>query len=297
VDGVDGFTLFGEGTIDGNGMRAWKAFWHRRKWNPNCTNKDEQRPRLVFISNSKNVTVAGLRMQNSPFWTNHIYKCSRVKYLGCDIFSPHAPVIAPSTDGLDIDVCQDVLVKNCRFEVSDDGIALKGGKGPWADTLPENGANERVLIEDCFFGPCCAVLTCGSESIRNKNILARRVEVDGPGFVLWLKMRPDTPQKYEYVTFEEINGFVGSFLFVKPWTQFFDLKDRKDIPMSYAENITMKNSKVKCHCFFNVELDKSQYRFSDILLENITALAKEEGFNQENQEGVTLKNIQITKCD
>ena len=37
ADGVDGFTVFGKGTIDGNGMRAWKAFWLRRKWNPACT--------------------------------------------------------------------------------------------------------------------------------------------------------------------------------------------------------------------------------------------------------------------
>ena len=295
ADGVDGFTLFGEGTIDGNGLRAWKAFWHRRKWNPACTNKDEQRPRLVFISNSVNVTVSGLRMQNSPFWTNHIYKCSRVRYLGCDIFSPHAPIIAPSTDGLDIDVCMDVLVKNCRFEVSDDGIALKGGKGPWADTLPENGTNERILVEDCQFGPCCAVLTCGSESIHNKNILVRRIEADGPGFALWLKMRPDTPQKYEYITFEDVNGFFGSYIYVNPWKQFFDLKDREDIPMSHAENIVMKNGKCKCHCFFNVAVDKTQYQLFNILLENISVLTKDDGFTADNQEGFLLKNIQITE--
>ena len=69
ADGVDGFTISGPGTIDGNGMRSWRAFWLRRKWNPKCTNKDEQRPRLVFISNSKNVTFANITLQNSHFWT------------------------------------------------------------------------------------------------------------------------------------------------------------------------------------------------------------------------------------
>lgn len=295
ADGVDGFTLFGEGILDGNGLRSWKAFWHRRGWNPNCTNKDEQRPRLVYISNSTNVTVAGLRIQNSPFWTNHIYRCHHVKYLGCDIYSPHAPVPAPSTDGLDIDVCTDVLVKNCRIEVSDDGIALKGGKGPWADTLPENGGNARVLIEDCEFGPCCAILTCGSESIHNKNILVRRINVDGAEFALWLKMRPDTPQKYEYVTMEEVNGFVGSFLYIKPWTQFFDLKGREDIPLSYADHITMRECSCKCYHFLNVDTDKSQYHLSNIHIENVNVLAKEEGITAENQECIQLKNIQITK--
>ena len=45
ADGLDGFTISGKGTIDGNGLRYYKQFWLRRKWNSQCTNKDEQRPR------------------------------------------------------------------------------------------------------------------------------------------------------------------------------------------------------------------------------------------------------------
>lgn len=63
---------------------------------------------------------------------------------------------APSTDAIDIDVCTDVLVKNCRMEVNDDAVVLKGGKGPWADMLQENGISERVIIEDCVYGFCHA---------------------------------------------------------------------------------------------------------------------------------------------
>jgi polygalacturonase len=251
----------------------------------------------VFISNSTNVVVAGLRMQNSQFWTNHLYKCSRVKFIGCDVYSPHTPVTAPSTDGLDIDACTDVLVKNCRFEVSDDAIALKGGKGPWADTLPENGGNERILIEDCEFGPCCAIVTCGSECIHSKNVVIRNVKVDGAGFALWLKMRPDTPQLYEYITMENVTGFVGSVLFVKPWKQFFDLKDRKDIPLSYARNITIKDSEFSCHCFFNAERDASQYILSDIRMNNLKIRTLLEGIDEKNSEGVTFTDVAVTLVD
>ena len=146
VDSVDGFTMFGEGTVDGNGLRAWKSFWLRRSWNPDCTNKDEQRPRLVFVSNSSNVTVSGLQLQNSHFWTCHIYKSHHVKFLNCSIYAPRRPVGAPSSDAIDIDACHDVLVKGCRMEVNDDSVVLKGGKGPWADQEPENGINERIII-------------------------------------------------------------------------------------------------------------------------------------------------------
>lgn len=92
-----------------------------------------------------NVLVTGLNLQNAHFWTNHLYQCDHVKYLNCRIYSPASPIKAPSTDAIDIDVCHDVLVKNCYLEVNDDSIVLKGGKGPWADTAPENGINDRAL--------------------------------------------------------------------------------------------------------------------------------------------------------
>ena len=61
ADGLDGFTIAGKGTTNGNGHHYWEEFWIRRAWNRDCTNKDAQRPRLVYISNSKNVTVQDVK--------------------------------------------------------------------------------------------------------------------------------------------------------------------------------------------------------------------------------------------
>ena len=36
ADRCDGFTLFGPGTIDGNGLRSWKAFWQGRWQKTSC---------------------------------------------------------------------------------------------------------------------------------------------------------------------------------------------------------------------------------------------------------------------
>lgn len=269
ADGLDGFTISGSGTIDGNGLRSWKSFWLRRRWNPDCTNKDEQRPRLIYLSNCRNVTFSEVTIQNAHFWTTHLYRCQHVKYLGCRIFSPCSPVPAPSTDAIDIDVCSDVLVKNCYLEVNDDSVVLKGGKGPWADTLPENGSNERILVEDCVYGFCHGCLTCGSESIHNRNILIRRLQVNHAMNLLWLKMRPDTPQHYEYITMQDVTGQIESFLNIKPWTQFYDLKDRREIPLSYADHITMDNCRCNCVHAFDVDSEPSQYRLSDFVFRNL----------------------------
>lgn len=278
VIGVDGFTLSGEGKINGNGLRFWKSFWLRRQVNPQCTNLEELRPRLVYIADSRNVQLSGVRLENSPFWTTHLYRCENVKLLNLSIFAPHSPVKAPSSDAIDIDVCKNVLVKGCYMSVNDDAIALKGGKGPWADQdKVNNGSNLNIIIEDCVWGFCHSALTCGSESIHNRNILVRRCRVEHAQRLLWLKMRPDTPQNYEYIQLEDITGSAINFLFAQPWTQFFDLKDRKDVPYSYSSHVTMRNIQLDCDVLFAVKKDETQYKLSDFLFENLKITARKSG--------------------
>lgn len=295
ADGVDGFTICGPGTIDGNGWKSWKAFWLRRQWNPACTNKDEQRPRLVYVSNSRNVLFADVHFINSHFWTTHIYKCDHVKYLNCQFYSPAAEVRAPSTDAIDIDVCTDVLIKNCYIEVNDDGVVLKGGKGPWADTAEENGSNERIIVEDCVYGYCHGCLTCGSESIHNRNVIVRRVKVLEANNLLWLKMRPDTPQTYEYITFDGVEGKIHSFININPWTQFFDLKGRTDIPQSIAKHFIMRNCKCRCNCYFNVAKAEEQYHLSNFTFENLEIQANHGEFLEDVIENVSIKKVRVEK--
>lgn len=299
ADGLDGFTISGKGTIDGNGLRYHKQFWLRRKWNPKCTNKDEQRPRLVYVSNCKNVQIEGVKLQNSAFWTTHIYNSQNVKLLNLSIYSLSQPNHAkgPSTDAIDLDVVKNVLVKGCYMSVNDDAIAMKGGKGPWADdpTKSEgNGGNENVIIEDCTYGFCHGCLTCGSESIFNHNIILRRIQVDEAARLLWLKMRPDTPQRYEYISVENITGNVGQFIYIQPWTQFYDLKDRKDPPMSYSDHITMRNCQMEVGTFFNVKSQDDQYKLSNFHFENLDIkVTKNATFNQEYVDGFVVKNVNL----
>ena len=297
ADGIDGFTMCGPGIIDGNGLRAWKAFWLRRQWNRKCTNKDEQRPRLVYISNCSNVVIAGLQLQNSHFWTTHIYRCDHVKYLNCRILSPAFPVLAPSTDAIDIDVCSDVLIKNCYMEVNDDAVVLKGGKGPWAGTLPENGMNERVIVEDCRYGYCHSCLTCGSESIHNRNILMRRVHAEGTSNLLWLKMRIDTPQHYEYITVENATGRIGSFLYVMCWSQFADLKDCSEPLISYADHVVMQDCKCECDTYMNILPNREQFKLRDFTFARLDIQTKDTGAEYQVIEDVVVSDVTVKTID
>ena len=309
ADGLDGFTISGKGTIDGNGLRYHQQFWLRRKWNRACTNKDEQRPRLVYVSNCKNVQIEGVKLQNSAFWTSHFYNCENVKLLSLRIYSLGKPDTSkgPSTDAIDLDVVKNVLVKNCYMSVNDDAVAIKGGKGPYADafmkdyegvTIPAesvgNGANSNIIIEDCEYGFCHGCLTLGSESVHSRNIILRRINISAQANnLLWLKMRPDTPQRYEYITVEDITGPVKNFILVAPWTQFYDLKGRKDKPMSYSDHITMRRCNVDCSTFFNVKQQEEVYHLSNFNFEDITVTAKNKDFHPEIVEGFTYKNINV----
>ncbi len=297
ADSLDGFTISGKGAIDGNGLRYWKAFWLRRQWNPQCTNMDEMRPRLLYISNSKNVQISGVHLRNSAFWTTHFYKCEKIKLLNLRITSPASPVKAPSTDAVDIDVCADMLIKNCYMSVNDDAIALKGGKGPFADKDPNNGGNRNILIENCDFGFCHSAVTCGSESLHNYNIVFRNSTVRNAQRLLWLKMRPDTPQKYEFIEVNNITGDARSLVYIKAWNQFFDLKGEKAIKSSSANNIVLKNLKFDCNVLFDI--DKSeQYQLSTFTFENLDVTAKSKmNISNEQIQNIFMKNVKINGND
>lgn len=292
--GVDNFSISGKGTINGNGKKYWDAFWARRKENPKCTNLEVSRPRLVFIWNSNNVQLQDVRLINSGFWTNHFYKCNNVKLLDLYIFSPHITSKAPSTDAIDIDICTNFLVKGCYLSVNDDAIALKGGKGPYADQDKNNGPNANIIIEDCNFGFCHSALTNGSESIHNKNVIMRNCKIDGASRLLWLKMRPDTPQRYEYIRVEDIKGEAKTCLAVFAWKQFFDLKGRPDVPLSYGDHVTLKNIDLKCDTFYGVENDPN-VRLSNFTFENLNIQATKTDIDKSIINGVNFKNVYVNK--
>ena len=292
ADGIDGFTICGKGTINGNGHHYWDEFWIRRQWNRDCTNKDAQRPRLTYLSNCKNVTVQDVHLINSPFWTNHIYRCDHMRYLDCYIYAPTSGLKAPSSDAIDIDVCSDVLINGCYMNVNDDAVVLKGGKGTYADKDSTNGPCERILIDNCHYGTVHGCLTLGSESVHDHNVIMRNCVADNANRVIWFKIRPDTPQHYEYVNVENFTGKTGSFLVIRPWTQFFKLDDRPDMPLSRCHNVVLKNIKMDCINFFDVGASE-KYDLSDFTFEDIDVTDQKKAFSDKVIKNTVVKNVTI----
>ncbi len=295
VNHTNGTVITGKGTINGNGYRYWTSFWLRRQYNPKCTNMEELRPRLLFVSHSENMEVSGIRLIDSPFWTSHYYKCENVKILGVTLLSGNNngyKIIAPSSDGIDLDVCHNVLVKGCFISVNDDGVCLKGGKGPLADKDPNNGENSNILIEDNTFRRC-PVLTLGSESVKSRNVWMRRCKVDDVHNVLLFKMRPDTPQQHEYIKVENMKGTAKGLIEVSPWKQFFDLQGQP-APHSSISHIQMLDSELDCGKIFRIK-SSGQYDFSEFTFQNLMLKTPQEEVSlpKNMMNGLQVKNVKV----
>ncbi|MCX2479749.1 glycosyl hydrolase family 28 protein [Pedobacter sp. MC2016-15] len=292
---VDEFSITGPGSINGNGLKFWKAFWANReakaKLKQPSTNLEVHRPRLVFIWGCNDVVIRDVKMHNSGFWTTHLYQCRNVLMENCDIRSPFRPVKAPSTDGVDIDVCSKVTIRNCYISVNDDAVCIKGGKGPTAQQLPGNGIVEDILVENCSFGPSHSTLTLGSESIHARNITIRNCKVANTCPILRLKMRPDTYQLFENITVDNITGSCGSVILINPWKQFFDLKGSTEKPFGTIKNITISNVNVKAESFGTIEGNPND-TLSNFVFKNVTVTTKSPVL-QNKYKDVKVENVTV----
>jgi len=272
---VDSFQITGPGTIDGNGLKFWKEFWdHReamRKIGKSSTNLEVHRPRLLFIWGCDHIVLRDVKLRNSGFWTTHLYQCNNVLIENCDIRAPFKPVPAPSSDGVDIDVCKNVVIRGCYISVNDDAVCIKGGKGPDAHKKNENGAVENILVENCDFGDSHGTLTLGSECIHGNNIVLRNCVVNNNTPILRLKMRPDTYQVYENIVIENITGKCGTVISMAPWRQFFDLGGSKEKPFAIVRNIIFRNINVNSSRFGEMEGNPAD-TVSNILFQNVTVV-------------------------
>ena len=208
-----------------------------------------------------------------------------------DIRSPFKPVAAPSTDGIDIDVCKKVTIRNCYISVNDDAVCIKGGKGPDAHKRPENGMIEDVLVENCTFGDAHATLTFGSECIHARNVVMRNCVVNNNCPILKFKMRPDTYQIFENITVEGITGKCGVVINMNPWKQFFNLYGSTEKPFGTIRNITISNINVKCKKLGDIDGNAND-TVTNFVLKNITANAETPGLNNKYSD-VKIENVVI----
>ena len=303
-----GVRITGNGILDGNGKPFWVAFWKRRAENPKCTNLEVERPRLMFLENCTDVVLSGVQFKDSGFWNLHVYKCRDVVIENISITAPHGdpPKItdskqpwdeisvdrAPSSDGIDIDSSQDVVIRGCMISNGDDCIALKGTKGPLAMDDATSPPVENILVEDCDFKSGHGMLTCGSEATVVRNVVVRNCRVGEAIPLVRLKLRPDTPQLYENLLFEDIKVMDAQAVFdVKPWTQFFDLRGHEP-PQSIVRNVVVRNLQGSVRSLGELRGNKGDL-IQNVSLENISLTADKATLTTDVADEVHCQDVEV----
>jgi alpha-L-rhamnosidase len=297
ADGIDHLRISGEGTLDGSGAPFYTAFYNSRNVNRAATNLGTPRPRMMFVANSKDVQISGLHFLNSGFWNLHLYRCQNVLVEGLDIW---APVMSPSTDGIDVDSCQYITIKGCRIANNDDGIALKGSKGPLAMEDKDSPPVEHIHVIDCTFVRGGRFVTCGSEGTIIRDVVVENCQSVPPESgtsritMMRLKLRTDTPQLYEDIHFKNIKlAGQGMIIGIAPWSQFFDLQGQKQ-PTRMIRNVTISNVTGSFGSFGSVGGGPGDV-IEDVTLENIDVQLTRP--NPPNlsfiKKGLVIKNVKI----
>ncbi|HET9431627.1 MAG TPA: glycosyl hydrolase family 28 protein [Chitinophagaceae bacterium] len=109
----------GEGTIDGQGSRLKAA--HILKDTRPEGQRWGRRPFLVRIVRCKGVTVRDITLNYAAAWTSHYFQSRQIKIENIKIVS----VGVAHNDGIGIDGCQDVSIKNCDVISGDDALVFK----------------------------------------------------------------------------------------------------------------------------------------------------------------------------
>jgi polygalacturonase len=182
VNGQRNVKITGKGVLDGNGEFWWRKFAEMRRdyeqrglrW---AVDYDCKRVRALLVYNSQDVTVSGITIQRSGFWTLTMTYSQRVTVDGVTIRA-NIGGRGPSSDGIDIDSSRDILIQNCDIDCNDDNICLKAGRD--ADGLRVNRPTENVVIRDCITRAGQGVVTIGSETSGGiRNVEASRLKAIG----------------------------------------------------------------------------------------------------------------------
>lgn len=141
------------------------------------------RPVLLEFEGCQRVLLQDVTLSNSPAWNTHPLKCEDVTI---DHVTIRNPWYAQNGDGLDLESCNRVIIKNSTFDVGDDAICIKSGKDK--EGRDWKMPCQNVIIEGCTVLHGHGGFVIGSEmSSGAKNIYVNNCLFNGTDTGLRLK--------------------------------------------------------------------------------------------------------------
>ena len=97
----------------------------------------ENRPELIHMRGCEHVTVSGITLRNPASWCQQYDQCRNLVLYRVKVDAK----CYWNNDGLDVVDCQDVLIRECDIDASDDAYCFKSHS--------RDGLSENVLVEHC----------------------------------------------------------------------------------------------------------------------------------------------------
>jgi hypothetical protein len=187
AQGCQNIGVHGDGVIDGRGTK-------QNFPGSESNGKMPGRPFLIRVLDCQGVHVQGVHLRDSACWMQNYLNCEDLLIEGITVDN-QANV---NNDGLDIDGCRRVIVRDCLINSEDDALCFKG-----ASQRPM----EEVLIENCRLYSTCNAIKFGTDSEGDfRRVLVRNIEVGGPS----LAMRAVNRRRAESaISWEVVDGGVA----------------------------------------------------------------------------------------
>jgi len=186
-ENLEGVTLEGRGTVDGQAEYEWReddfeSGFNHKLWMqqlgksllrsvPKGFPKREVFPHLVYLGQVKDARITGLNFRHSPSWSLALYDCERAVFDGLYIYTSLREAVW--ADGIDLDGCKEVAIANCTITTGDDCIALSSFTHFGPARLCEN-----ITVNNCRLSSASA----GLKFAEGNRVGIRRVLVSNTVF-------------------------------------------------------------------------------------------------------------------
>jgi len=299
VIGQKNVEISGKGKVWGQGKVFWEKYWRMRKdydkrdlrW---IIDYDCMRPRLVLIQDCQDVTMTEAGFFEAGFWTCHVLYSSHVTIDGIIVNNNNAGK-GPSTDGIDIDSSNRILIQNCDISCNDDNFCLKAGRD--ADGLRVNRPTEYVIIRNCIARQGDGLFTCGSETSGGiRNIVAYNMTALGTKVGMRFKSALNRGGVVEnvYLSNFRMQDIRDPFQINLNWNPAYSYSE---LPSGFSKDSIPAHWKVMLAKVEPASLGIPKFRniwFNDIQAKDCKVAIICEGVENSPVEGFYLKNVHIT---
>ncbi len=298
-------TVEGNGVIDANGKALFTAEMK--------TENTVKRGRAVCIRNTDGVTIRGVTIRQSPAWCLHLLYCGNVLIDDVKIHGKYdergVRYGIHNCDGIDIDSCKDVVIRNSFIASQDDCIAVKSGKNEEGRRV--GIPSENIKITRCKFSEGFGVAVGSEMSGGVKNVRVSDCAFEDSYSIASVKATRGRGNAVENIVYENctlVNNsteysdclwfrgglYIDAFYSIADADMDVDRAEPFDETTPVFRDITFRNIDIKTAAGNAVYLaGLPEAPLENITLENVKAHGKY-GMKAYNINGLTLNNVSVT---